>query len=159
MAQKADETEGERRYREHLAFGKTTEEKIRAARKVLPVEEQKRTANRQTTATFLVCRQNGFYNTVVETFIGEIPVGEKAGMHRHMNEAAIYILQGRGHSIIEDQRVDWKKGDALHIPFFAWHQHFNDGDETVKFLAAIPTELMRSMGIWRLEQKEEKGRV
>ena len=159
MAQKMQEDKGSNRYEEHLGFGKKVEEKIRASRKVLPVEEQKRTVNRHIAATQLINRDNGFFNTIIETFIGEIPVGEKAGMHRHMNEACIYILQGKGHSIIEDQRYDWKKGDAMHIPFFAWHQHFNDGDETVKFLAAIPTELMRSMGIWRMEQKEEKGHV
>jgi gentisate 1,2-dioxygenase len=159
MAQKEEQENAANRYEQHLGFGKKVEEKIRSARKVLPVEEQKRTVTRQVAGTLLVNRDNGFFNTIIETFIGEIPVGEKSGMHRHMNEACIYILEGKGHSVIEDQRYDWKKGDAMHIPFFAWHQHFNDGNETVKFLAAIPTELMRSMGIWRMEQREDKGSI
>jgi gentisate 1,2-dioxygenase len=145
------------RYDNLLGFGKEVENKIKTSRKVLKAEEQKNEENRNITATYLISRDNGFYNTIIETFIGIIRPGEKSGMHRHMNEACIYILEGKGHSIIEDQRYDWKKGDAMHIPFFAWHQHFNDGNETVRFLAAIPTELMRSMGIWKMEQKEDRN--
>jgi gentisate 1,2-dioxygenase len=147
------------RYDDLLGFGKRVEERIRLSRKVLTVEDQQRISTRHTTATQLVNRDNGFFNTIIETFIGEIPSGEKTGMHRHMNEACIYILEGKGHSVIEDQRYDWKKGDAMHIPFFAWHQHFNDGKDAAKYLAAIPTELMRSLGIWKMEQREDKGKI
>ena len=63
-------------------------------------------------------------------------------------------LAGEGYSIIEDQRYDWKKGDTLVIPVFAWHQHFNTGGETARFLVHSNRIAMESTGYIHTQQGE-----
>ena len=70
----------------------------------------------------------------------------KSGAHRHLYEEIEYVLSGKGYSIIEDQRYDWKKGDAFSIPMFGWHQHFNTGDETARFLVHTSRPGMENLG-------------
>ncbi|KHE90751.1 MAG: cupin domain-containing protein [Candidatus Scalindua rubra] len=67
--------------------------------------------------------------------------------HRHSYETIIFVLEGRGHSLVEDERVEWMAGDAIHIPPWSWHQHFNtDPDKEVKFLSGTNAPLLQSIG-------------
>jgi gentisate 1,2-dioxygenase len=74
--------------------------------------------------------------------------------HRHSYETMIFVLEGRGHSIVDDERVEWEAGDAIHIPPWAWHQHFNtDPDKEVKFLSGTNAPLLQSVG--DIDRREE----
>src|SRR5712692_9810398 len=60
-------------------------------------------------------------NKTIEAHISEIKPGGRNKKHRHMNEAIIYILVGRGHSIVHDDnghemRIDWEDGDMFAPP-------------------------------------------
>jgi gentisate 1,2-dioxygenase len=67
--------------------------------------------------------------------------------HRHSYETIIFVLEGRGYSIVEEERVEWEAGDAIHIPPLACHQHFNsDPDKEVKFLSGTNAPLLQSVG-------------
>ncbi len=67
--------------------------------------------------------------------------------HRHYYETILFVLEGMGYSIVEGDKVDWKAGDALHIPPWAWHQHFNtDLEKEVKFLSGTNAPLLQSIG-------------
>lgn len=51
-----------------------------------------------------------------------------SGKHRHQGGLVIYVIEGVGYSVVDDERVDWKKGDLLLLPIRAGgveHQHFN----------------------------------
>lgn len=53
--------------------------------------------------------------------------GANSGRHAHM-EALLYILQGEGYSIVDGEKVPWKKGTLLHVQGpQTVHQHFNTG--------------------------------
>ena len=67
----------------------------------------------------------------------------------------IGVYPGEGYSIIEDQRYDWKKGDTLVIPVFAWHQHFNTGKEPARFLVHHNRPYMENMGFLVAEHGED----
>ena len=85
-------------------------------------------------------------------FIAEIPPGDHNVGHRHFNEAMIYILEGRGHSIVDGQRYDWAEGDVISVPIDKWHQHFNDDpDKRVRYLGITNLPLLRAMGLSTLE--------
>jgi mannose-6-phosphate isomerase-like protein (cupin superfamily) len=45
--------------------------------------------------------------------------------HGHQNEAAFYILEGRGYEIHDDQRYDWEKDDLVFVHTDSVHRHFN----------------------------------
>lgn len=52
----------------------------------------------------------------------------KSGKHKHNGGLVIYVLEGRGYSTVDGERVDWKKGDVVLLPMKPGgveHQHFN----------------------------------
>ena len=52
----------------------------------------------------------------------------KSGKHRHQGGLVIYVLEGKGYSIVEGERLDWEKGDLVLLPLHpneVEHQHFN----------------------------------
>ena len=59
-------------------------------------------------------------------FIHEIKT--RSGKHRHQGGLVIYVLEGRGYSIVDGVRMDWEKGDLVLLPMKpegVVHQHFN----------------------------------
>jgi gentisate 1,2-dioxygenase len=89
-------------------------------------------------------------------FIAEIAPGDRTGRHRHFNEAMIYIISGRGHTIIVDKRYDWSEADVISVPLYEWHQHFNDDpDKPVRYLGVTNLPLLRAMGLNRLEDSPD----
>jgi len=92
----------------------------------------------------LIDPRNGFANSICNIGIAEIPPGGRTGRHKH-TEAYVYILRGRGYSIIGDKKVEWEAGDALYIPPDTPHQHFNTGDEPVFYLRVVPGPLILNL--------------
>ncbi len=96
-------------------------------------------------------------NKTIEIHISEIKPGSHNKKHRHMNEAIIYILVGRGHSIVHDDqghemRVDWEEGDMFSPPLNWWHQQFNDDPEkTARYLAFTNIGFMERIGMFSKE--------
>ena len=53
----------------------------------------------------------------------------RSGKHRHQGGVIIYVLEGRGYSIVDGERIDWKEGDLVLLPLKpdeVVHQHFNE---------------------------------
>jgi quercetin dioxygenase-like cupin family protein len=51
-----------------------------------------------------------------------------SGKHRHQGGLIIYVLDGKGYSVVDGERVDWEKGDLVLLPLRekgVEHQHFN----------------------------------
>ncbi len=104
-------------------------------------------------------------NKTIDAHISELPSGGHNKRHRHMNEAIIYILSGKGYSIIQNGdkapvRIDWQEGDMFSPPLWWWHQHFNlDPDRPARYLAVTNAPLMISQGLFKKEQAvdEPKG--
>jgi len=57
--------------------------------------------------------------------IEEYGPGGKSQKHGHVNEAAFYILDGRGYEIHDGIRYDWQAGDVAVVHNNCVHQHFN----------------------------------
>lgn len=90
-------------------------------------------------------------NKTMEAHVSEIPPGKPKRPHRHVNEAIIAVVSGRGYSEIwtqegaEKHRFEWKDGSLLTIPLNCYHQHFNtDPDKPARYLAItnVPFMLM-----------------
>jgi mannose-6-phosphate isomerase-like protein (cupin superfamily) len=69
-----------------------------------------------------------------------------SGKHRHQGGIIIYVIDGRGYSVVEDDRVDWEKGDLLLLPMRPGgtdHQHFNlDPEKPAVWMAFIYFPIM-----------------
>ncbi|MSQ53389.1 MAG: cupin domain-containing protein [Betaproteobacteria bacterium] len=51
-----------------------------------------------------------------------------SGMHRHQGGFVIYVIEGKGYSMVDGERVDWGPRDLLLLPIKpagVEHQHFN----------------------------------
>jgi len=61
--------------------------------------------------------------------------GAKSQKHGHVNEAAFYILDGRGYEIHDGVRYDWSAGDIAIVHNNCVHQHHNaDPDRPARAL-------------------------
>ena len=52
----------------------------------------------------------------------------KSGKHRHQGGLVIYVVDGKGYSVVDGERWDWEKGDLVLLPLNpeeVEHQHFN----------------------------------
>ena len=59
----------------------------------------------------------------------EYAPGGKSQKHGHVNEAAFYILDGKGYEIHDGVRYDWQAGDVVVVHNNCVHQHFNADSE------------------------------
>jgi gentisate 1,2-dioxygenase len=67
--------------------------------------------------------------------VEEYGPGGKNGKHGHVNEAAFYILDGKGYEVHDTIRYDWEAGDVAVVHNNCVHQHFNrDRDKPARAL-------------------------
>lgn len=86
---------------------------------------------RGTRSTFLVDKAIGYRTSGLTMAMLEIAPGRAQSMHRHSGEAWLYVVEGRGHSVMGPEISDgasypWEKGDIICVDHYSWHQHFND---------------------------------
>lgn len=97
-------------------------------------------------------------NNIIQAHLSEIPPGGNTTRHRHTTEAYIYIVRGRGYSIVNyddepEQRLEWSEGTLFSPPVWSWHQHFNASDtEVARYLAVQDTGLLRHMRLHNIER-------
>ena len=95
---------------------------------------------------------------VLGAHLSELLPGRASVRHRHTTEAYLYVVKGRGYSLInyDDepvQVVEWAEGTLFAPPRWAWHQHFNlDAEDTSRYLAIQDTGLLRTMRLHNIER-------
>jgi quercetin dioxygenase-like cupin family protein len=66
-----------------------------------------------------------------------------SGKHRHQGGIGLFVIEGKGYTVVNERRFDWDKGDLILLPVQAGgcvHQHFNEaGTESAKWLSLIPS--------------------
>jgi len=79
--------------------------------------------------------------------VGVVVAGGTSGNHRHYYESMIYIIKGKGHSVVEGNKVEWESGDIIYAPPWSWHQHFNtDPDNEARYVAFTNAPLLQNVG-------------
>src|SRR6476619_5514905 len=66
-----------------------------------------------------------FLTQTIQVHFVELPPQSSNHGHGHQNEAAFYILEGRGYEIHDDQRYAWAKDDLVYVHTDSVHRHFN----------------------------------
>jgi ethanolamine utilization protein EutQ (cupin superfamily) len=84
-------------------------------------------------------------DTVLTTtvfFEQEIPPASRTGKLQFQGGQVMYILEGKGHTLLDGVRHSWKEGDVVNLPIKIKGvivQHFNDDpDKPAKFIAVEP---------------------
>src|SRR5437773_8846808 len=76
-----------------------------------------------------------------DCYVCEIPPGKELAPRRQLFEEMIYVLDGRGSTVVWNdagQKItfEWKAGTLFAIPLNTWHQHFNgSGNDAARFVA------------------------
>ena len=67
-------------------------------------------------------------------------IKKHSGKHTHQGGLPIYVLEGKGYSVVDGVRYNWKKGDLLLLPIKPGgveHQHFNENpDEPARWIVS-----------------------
>ncbi|KLT69904.1 MULTISPECIES: cupin domain-containing protein [Flavobacterium] len=92
----------------------------------------------------------------VSMTIGGLLPDQMTNRHRHTYETVLYVIEGHGYTEVEDERVEWKAGDAVYIPSWAWHRHKNLSSEaSAKYIACENAPQLQNLGV---ALREEEGR-
>jgi len=89
---------------------------------------------------------------ILDIHIDEIPPGEHNVNHRGPNEAAKYVLSGRGYMHVqaiggEEERVELKEGSLVAVPRYSWHYSVNtDPDRPLRMFAVTAGQLVNHVG-------------
>jgi len=100
---------------------------------------------------------------ITQTFhfhLEEYAPGGKTSKHGHVNEAAFYILDGKGYEIHDGIRYDWEAGDIVVVHNNCVHQHFNGSEKEPArslVLKTKPMFLFINMLFQHTVEKEEKN--
>lgn len=78
--------------------------------------------------------------------IGHLTPGQSTRRHRHNYETILYVTQGEGYTLVDDEKVPWSKGDAVYVPVWSWHQHVNTGEAEAVYVACENAPLLQNIG-------------
>lgn len=80
------------------------------------------------------------------------------GKHRHQGGLAIFVLSGKGYTVVDGAKYDWEEGDLLLLPIKpdgCEHQHFNeDPEKASQWMAFIFTPLRDPIGVEFLQRED-----
>jgi hypothetical protein len=108
-------------------------------------------------------------DTVLSTLMvyqQDIPPLSRSGRLKFQGNQVIYIIEGRGYTLLDGVRHDWEEGDVLNLPLRRGGiivQHVNDDpDRVARFIAVEPnllacTGVDRASGFEQLEDSPDYG--
>lgn len=79
-----------------------------------------------------------------------------SGKHRHQGGLTIFVLSGKGYTVVDGVRHDWEPGDLICLPVKKGgveHQHFNAQEKPSRWLAFINNHIQEMIGRF-VEQRE-----
>jgi quercetin dioxygenase-like cupin family protein len=115
--------------------------------------------------------------SMMGSHVSRFPVGLYKKAHRHGPGAHVFVLSGKGYSLLwpegkERIRVDWAKGSMVVPPEGWFHQHFNSGAEPARYLALkvisrkfklqpgkIQSDVPLAYGGWQIEYEDEDPEI
>ena len=126
------------------------------ARVVKPAERSWEVTRQGKLRWFVHPRLNTALRTL-ESFQQELEAGGRSGMHRHVGEEIMLVLEGRGHSVIDGVKWEWEKEDLICVPINSIHQHFNADPRHLALLLSITCRLYSFVGHGGIEQFEDSS--
>lgn len=133
-------------------------ERVKRSRKIIKGSQIPFTLSRQGVVRRLVSMK--MTDTATDSwwmFVHEIR--QHSGRHVHQGGLMLFVLQGRGYTVVDGQRNDWSIGDLIMLPIKKGgveHQHFNLDDKPSRWLAFIYFPLNKAVG-WFMEHRGDSS--
>jgi len=81
-----------------------------------------------------------------------IQPGEVAPPHRHTMAAIRFILHGKGaYTTVEGRKMVMEAGDLILTPQWTWHEHANEGDESMIWMDVLDLPLIQALQVISFE--------
>jgi quercetin dioxygenase-like cupin family protein len=128
-------------YDRNYARTQEIQQRSRSAKIVVRRDERAEEMTRQGRLRYYLNR-NTLHDTVLKDWnIFTHELRTRSGKHRHQGGLVIYVIEGKGYTVVEGQRQDWESGDLILLPIQPGgveHQHFNlNGDAPSRWMAYI----------------------
>ncbi|MBI4332394.1 MAG: cupin domain-containing protein [Chloroflexi bacterium] len=85
-------------------------------------------------------------------------IKKHGGKHRHQGGLGIFVLSGKGYTVVDGVRYDWEDGDLIILPVKpdgCEHQHFSEApDRNSEWMAFIFTPVRDPTGVEFLQREE-----
>jgi gentisate 1,2-dioxygenase len=80
-----------------------------------------------------------------------INAGTSSQQRRETASSVYHVIAGSGHSIIGDEKIEWKQGDTFCIPSWYRYEHFAGKEETVYLYRFDDKPMIEALGFYRWE--------
>lgn len=108
---------------------------------ILNFEEMTEMANKEFKGGKLTFYNKCYTDGINKIMTGRLEPGASIGLHTHYNESeVIYILEGEGTIIFDDDKLPLRPGLAHYCPKGHDHSLVNTSDETLRFFSVIATQ-------------------
>ncbi|GAK33797.1 gentisate 1,2-dioxygenase [Iodidimonas nitroreducens] len=94
-----------------------------------------------------------FAMPTIATFLQLLPSGFASKPYRSTDSAVFVCVEGRGHSLIGDQRFDWGPNDLFVVPTWVPVTHHAE-DDSVLF-SYSDRGVQQKLGLWREDRMDE----
>ena len=84
---------------------------------------------------------------------------EATRLKRETSSGYYVVINGEGYTEINGQRFDWKPNDVIAVPNFLWRRHVNTSSEDAILYSVSDAALMRNIGQYRAQGKDDSGNV
>lgn len=158
-------------YAEALEESRQFRQEYNLRKGVIKAEEMPWENSPQGLIKHIINEKMGTRECCLDIYMQLLPPGGCSGIHQHMWEEVLFILEGRGYDLhwdpkfkLEDRyiwsweekpkRFEWEEGDFVYIPPYTRHQHFNaDPERPARFLC-VSNRIVKAIGFNWIEQVE-----
>jgi len=85
-----------------------------------------------------------------------LPAGFRGKAHKHTGSFVYQCAKGKGYSIINGKRFDWKERDIFCVPSWAWHEHHNASEtEDACLFNFNDLPVIEKLGLYQTKEYEE----
>jgi mannose-6-phosphate isomerase-like protein (cupin superfamily) len=94
--------------------------------------------NRQGRIKYHINAMSGRETALDDWWVFSQDLRDRSGRHTHQGGIAIFVVEGRGYTVIDGERFDWQAGDLVVLPLRPGgveHQHFNTGEAPARWVA------------------------
>lgn len=145
-------------YDEELKLHKENLEKARKGKRIIKGNKLPWQVAKQGILRFYHTEPQNNWGLGLETlrlFVHEIRT--HSGRHKHQGGFCLFVLVGKGYTVVDGTRCDWSEGDLILLPFKKGgveHQHYNIDSKPSRWLAFSSIPLGQMTG-FIIEQKEK----
>lgn len=126
-------------YNEPIKRAQVSQQKARQGKKLIKGKEIPFTLSRMAiTRKYSREWYEGLTNNNWTLFIHEVRT--HSGKHRHQGGLTLFVLKGKGYTVVDGRRFDWGEGDLICLPVKkdgVEHQHFNIDNKPSRWFAFI----------------------